>query len=367
MAQQAGREHRAAGQQQDGRRGRPGEQRGPGEGAAHRRQAAGRRREAVRAPRAGPARDQLPVLGGDRAAVGDQVEQLTPQPDRQQGHRQQAEQRGRAELTALALVADIAVLDVPADPLAQQRGELTVPAVQDGGQVGAGVLPGPGHQQRAQRGLELGARTGRQRVRLVARHAQRGGQLGPIQLMPQVQLDDLPLARVQPAQRGPDQLAQLGLFRRLPDVRRGVGHLVRIVQRRGRGAAAQPAVALVPCYRVQPRPQPAGIAQPAQLGGGDDERVLDRVGGVGRLAEHGAAVRVQWLRVTVVRRGETTRLPGHDGRDDLAVLHALTVCGRPTGCPDMPETLVQNGNPATASLSMIVVSAEGEPWRFVRA
>jgi hypothetical protein len=62
--------------------------------------------------------------------------------------------------------------------------------------------------------------------------------------------------------------------------------------------------ALVPGDREQPRAEPAGVAQPGQARGRDDEGVLDRVGGVGRLAKQRAAVGVQGRGVPVVSLGE---------------------------------------------------------------
>ena len=55
--------------------------------------------------------------------------------------------------------------------------------------------------------LELPAGPGRERVRLVSRNPERVGQVGAFEIVPQAQLDDLPLARVQPGDRGPDQVA----------------------------------------------------------------------------------------------------------------------------------------------------------------
>ena len=51
-----------------------------------------------------------------------------------------------------------------------------------------------------------------QRVRLPGRHAENGRQVGAAEPMPQVQLNDLPLHRIQPGQRGSHHSAKLRLL-----------------------------------------------------------------------------------------------------------------------------------------------------------
>jgi hypothetical protein len=105
--------------------------------------------------------------------------------------------------------------------------------------------------------------------------------------VPQVQLDDLPVARVQPGDRRLDKLAQLappGAGAGL-DVRGCVGHLPGLFQCCRPVAGPQPAVALVASHRVQPWPEPVRLAQARQPGRGDEVGVLHGIGGVGRLGE----------------------------------------------------------------------------------
>src|SRR5256885_1443259 len=67
--------------------------------------------------------------------------------------------------------------------------------------------------------------------------------------------------------------------------RRGVGAQIvgvvgRFARRAGRdrqGPGTGTAVAFVAGQGIEPGPEPAMLAEPAQLAGGDDERVLDRV------------------------------------------------------------------------------------------
>jgi hypothetical protein len=80
-------------------------------------------------------------------------------------------------------------------------------------------------------------------------------------------------------------------------------------------------VALVAGHGVQPWPEPALVTQARQFGRRDDEGVLHGIGGIGRLAQQGAAVAVQRRRVPVIGLGEPVRIACHNGRDDLAVAH----------------------------------------------
>ena len=124
-----------------------------------------------------------------------------PQGDGQHSHRQHAEQGHRAEFLALPVPAHGAAPDVPRDPLAEQHGEPAIPAVEDPGQLSAGFAAGAGHQQNAERRLEMSPGPRGHGVRLVARDAECIGQVGAVQLVPEVQLDDLPLAGSQAGQR----------------------------------------------------------------------------------------------------------------------------------------------------------------------
>ena len=119
---------------------------------------------------------------------------------------------------------------------------------------------------------------------MVAGNAERVREVGAVEFVPQIQLDDLALTRVETCDRGADEFAQFGALRTGANIGRLVGHVAGLVQP-GRGAGPQPAVALVPCHGVQPRPEAFAITEAADLGRGDDERVLDGVGGVGGLGE----------------------------------------------------------------------------------
>ena len=211
-----------------------------------------------------------------------------------------------------------------ADPLARQRGQPAVPAVEQHVELGTGPPPGAGHEQGAELPLQLAAGVRRQAVCLVPRHAEHGREVGALQVVPEVELDDLALSRVQPVEGGADEPAQFGPLGAPSGagtrVGRRTGQVGGFVEARLR--PAQPAVTLVAGHRVEPGPQLARVAQAAEPGGGDDERVLDRVGGVVRITQHPVAVTVQGLGVLVVGVGQPGRVASRDGRDDLAVVHA---------------------------------------------
>src|SRR5208282_4147893 len=150
-------------------------------------------------------------------------------------------------------------------------------------------------------------------------------EVGAVQVVPEAELDDLALTRVQPVEGGPDEPAEFGSLTALI----GVGRRASPASRASRVAGLievglgrpQPAVTLVAGYRVEPGPQLARVTQAAEPGGGDDERVLNRVGGVFRLTQHHVAVAVQGLRVLVIGLGQASRVACRDGPDDLAVVH----------------------------------------------
>ena len=314
-----------AGAKQDG--GRGGHARGHGQGLhpVHPARRCDRLGEAGAVERLRAAGHQLAVPGRDRRDVVHQPEHLLPQAVRQRHHRQHAEQHRRAELTALALAAHLAALDVPVHPLAEQDGQFAVPAREDVVQFLALLPAGAGDQQRAQRPLELGACPGRERVRVVAGHAERVGQVLAVQHVAQVQLDDLAVRRVQPGERVDHQAAQLLPFRAEFHIRLVGGHLHCRVERGGEPPRPQAAVALVAGHRIQPRTEPVRIAQPVQLGRGDDVGVLHRVGGIGRLTEQRPAVGIQCRSVVVISGSESGRVSCDNRCDDLPVLHGLTV------------------------------------------
>ena len=147
----------------------------------------------------------------------------------------------------------------------------------------------------------------------------------PGQLVPQVQLDDLPLAGGETAQRRPHDLAEFGLFQIRSEIVRPVGHPGGLVERGRASRRPQTAAALVPGHRVQPGAEPLLIAERGKLSRGDDERVLDGVGRVGGFREQRPAIGVQARRVAVVGGFQSRRVAGHDGGHDLAVEHAITL------------------------------------------
>ena len=136
--------------------------------------------------------------------------------------------------------------------------------------------------------------------------------------MPQRQLDDLPVAWLQPGEGGADEPAHFGTLGGAgiggPFVRDGY-------VTEGLSRHAQPPVALVTSHRVKPGPQLAGIAEGIELAAGDDERDLQGIGRHGRFAQHPLAVAVKGRRVLVVRSSQPSRVACHDRPDHLTVVH----------------------------------------------
>jgi hypothetical protein len=217
--------------------------------------------------------------------------------------------------------------DVPVQLPAERDGEPPVPAGQHPAQLAAVALPGAGYGQRPQAGLELAAGAGSQRVRLAACHAEHGRGLGGRKALPQLKLDDLTLARCQARGRGIEQAAQPGTLGVLAHAGGAGRRLWRPGRRGHRPAGPRDPPALAARHGVQPGPEPVRFAQARQPGGGDDERGLHRVGGLGRLTEQRQTVLIERAGVPVVGLGEPGALqePECDGCDNLAVVHGETV------------------------------------------
>lgn len=81
----------------------------------------------------------------------------------------------------------------------------------------------------------------------------------------------------------------------------------------------------VGCNGIEPCPELIRVRQAAKPGRRDDERVLHRVGGLGRIAQQRPAVFVEGICVPVVGRCEPVGIACHDGRDNLAVAHGNTL------------------------------------------
>ena len=90
-----------------------------------------------------------------------------------------------------------------------------------------------------------------------------------------------------------------------------VGHVGRLVERRRPLLRPEDPQRLIPRHGVQPGTQPTRVTQSVEPGCGDDEGVLNGVGGVGRVAEQGSAVLEEGICVPVVGSGqpEGDRLP----------------------------------------------------------
>ena len=157
---------------------------------------------------------------------------------------------------------------MPADQLARRSGQLAVPAVEQQVKLGAAAPPGPGHEQGTECRLQRAAGARRQGLRLVARHAEHGREVGALQVVPEVEFEDLALSRAQLVQSGADEPGQFGPLGATPGAEAGVGG--RIGQA---GVLAethlrrtQPELALVAGDREEPGPQLARLAQPVEPG-----------------------------------------------------------------------------------------------------
>ena len=101
--------------------------------------------KAVGPERAGPLHHVPPVLQRKRPYVAAQPQHLLTQLGRGRGQRRHPVQRGRPQHAVLALGADVALVDVAADPLARQPGQPAIPVLEQHVEFRASPPPGTGH------------------------------------------------------------------------------------------------------------------------------------------------------------------------------------------------------------------------------
>ncbi len=293
------------------------EHREPGASAVVVHRAGARRRAAATRPAgaAGAGRQR-----GDETRV---LEHPVPE-DRGRGERGHAgEQGGRARDERAAARARTALVDVPGDPLADQRRELAVPVAEDAVQVATRVPRGPGDQERTDRPLDLVTQPAESHVGVVGAHAHGLAELGTLEALAQVQVEHRAVALVEPGGGVPHQ----GLEGLLLSHGLGPDCLVREVEQvvlpavGGARARLQPSQALAPDDAVEPGTQAIGVAQLAQPFRGGHEGVRDRVHRVLALAQHRVGEVVQPVGVLVVDLGERVAVARQDPRHEVGVRH----------------------------------------------
>jgi hypothetical protein len=162
----------------------------------------------------------------------------------------------------------------------------------------------------AQGAIDLVAEAAEEHVGVAGLHAHGLGQLGALQAVAQVEVEQGAVALGQAGGGVPDELAQVGPPGRLAGAGRGVGRVGRLRLGRGACPGPGPAEGLAARRRVQPGSQPLRVAELAEAPGRGHERVL---GGAGRLlpvAHHRPAEVVQPVGVAVVDRGEGAAVAG---------------------------------------------------------
>ena len=215
-----------------------------------------------------------------------------------------------------------ALLDVPPGQVERVYGQPAVPISQQRAEFRTRRPPGARGAQRAEGLFQLAAAARRQGVRLRPGHAEHGGEIGVVQIVPQAKHDGLALFRLELGEGGRDQGSQLGPFG-LPFVLTGTGGTGCTFQisRVGRLAPHQRRSAQALAARGREEPG----AQAARIGGGagrrDDERVPRGFRGLGRLAQHPPAVTVNSFRIRVIGSSDPSRVACRKGRDNRAVFH----------------------------------------------
>ncbi|HEX2744937.1 MAG TPA: hypothetical protein VHN16_11110 [Streptosporangiaceae bacterium] len=201
---------------------------------------------------------------GTRQLTGDGIQCPLPQVPRWQRRREQARQHGWL-VAGGGLDTYLAVSDVPLHPPAQQPSAFPALAGEDSPEFRAVLGLGYDDRQRFQRLLETGARPRGQRLRLVARHAENVGKIGPPEPVSQAQLGNLLVRGVEHGQRRIGQDAGLRVPGNGREYLGVIGCPEGFIELRRR-RAAHPELALVAGHREQPRPEPIGIGQPVDAG-----------------------------------------------------------------------------------------------------
>ncbi len=239
-------------------------------------------------------------------------------------HRRGPEQRGGAE-PGTGLVAHLATLDVTGDPLADQHRKGAVPAVEDAGQLVAVLLTHAGHRDGTETAGEPIAHAVHEHVGLAGGDPHSGREIGAGEVVAEAELHDELVPLVEPGGRGPHQLGQLDALdvgALGPGIDRGF-HLSdpRPAEVGGPAAASTPAppVDLVAQHGEEPCLEPVRLPQLTELARGDQEHLLDGIGGLVPVAEHGGRRVVQGGGIAVVDRAERGPVAAQVGGDQRAV------------------------------------------------
>jgi hypothetical protein len=189
-------------------------------------------------------------------------------------HRGNGRQQGQgAGELAAGGGADLAAVDVAGDPLADQRGEAAVPVGQHAGQVGAVVAAQAGHQQRPQGAFDLVAEAGEEDVDVGRLDADCLAEVGALEAVAEVEVEQGAVAFGQAGGGVPDQVAEVGLVGGLLGAGGGVGQVGHVLLGSDARSGPDPAEGLAAGDRVQPGAQALRVAELAEaLGRGRRSR-----------------------------------------------------------------------------------------------
>jgi hypothetical protein len=209
---------------------------------------------------------------------------------------------------------------VPGDPFADEGGEAAVPAGQDLGEVRAVLAAQAGDQERPEGAFDLVTEAAEEDVGVAGLDAHGLAELGALEAVAQVQVEQGAVALGQAGGGVPDQLAQVRPLGRLLGAAGGIGQLGHLLLGRDAGPGPDPAQGLAARHRVQPGTQPLRVAELAEALGRDHERVLGGVGGLVPVAQQPPAEVVQPVGVAVVDRGEGAAVAGRRRPHQLGVV-----------------------------------------------
>ena len=145
-------------------------------------------------------------------------------------------------------------------------------------------------------------------------------QVGALEAVAEVEVQEGAVAFGQAGGGAPDQLAEVGALGGLLGTGGGVGQVGHVLLGGETRSGPGPAEGLAAGDRVQPGAESLRVAELAEALGRDQERVL---GGVGRLvavAQHRPAEIMQAVGVAVVDRGEGAAVAGRRRPHELGVV-----------------------------------------------
>jgi hypothetical protein len=251
--------------------------------------------------------------------------------------RQGAEEHQRVHQALASVLARLAPAGVTANPIAEVGVERAVPVGQQLRERRAIALRMSGDEQPAEHLLRTVLDPAEQDVGVGDVGTEGGGQLGADEPVPEVQLEDLAIARVETPCGVPHQLHQLGSGRHFVGFGRLVEHVTPVGVDVVPTLLPKPHERLVPCDGIEPWSEGQRVSQLLEPLHRPQEGVLGDVSSVVAVAQDAEAVAEDAVGVAVVQLGEGGAIARDRRRHLLGIVGVQRQC---RSCsPDEPGPL----------------------------